>query len=186
MSQEKQDASEQTPPAPSPDQFAHDAAIAQRVLAFWTNLCEPVIEANKAYLRSAKGVVTTVATVNGLRTTTFTQGTRKPYFEISDLSAFTDWADEKGETEWIIRSSFVKAILNKRARWANGEVIDGETGEVIPGVSYNKGGQPTGVTSTFTEAGLEFLDDVVREMFGPASAAMLAIGAGSAETEAGA
>lgn len=185
MSQEKPSASdEQTPPEPSPQELALAAAVAERVMAYWKGICQPAIDANKGYIRDTKGVLTTVAEIDGIRAASFTESVRKPYFEISDEQQFLEWADEKGETVWVVRESFQEAILKKRARWVNGEAVDSQTGEVIPGVTRNPGGAHTGVKPTFTAAGEEVIDKTLAQVFGKTAAALPVLGPAAAEETA--
>jgi hypothetical protein len=173
MSQEKPSApDEQTQPGPDPQELALRAAVATRVLAFWKDLCQPVINANKAYIESNPGVLTTVAKMEGERVASFTESLKQPFFEVDDDDAFLQWADEKGETDWVVKESFKKAILERRARWLNGECVDSVTGEVIPGVTRNAGGTHISVKPTFTEAGKERIDSLLTELFGKTAAAV--------------
>lgn len=175
MSQEQANPSaEQTPPGPAPDQLALNAAVATRVMAYWKAICQPVIDANKAYIRDNPGIPGTVAAIDGVRAASFTESTKQPYYEITDDRAFLEWADAQGETVWVVRESFVDAILKKRATWdkATRECVDSETGEVIPGVTRNPGGTHISVTHKFTAAGEEHIDSVLSRLFGNAAAAL--------------
>lgn len=184
-------ASEQTPPEPTPQELALRAAMAYRVLAWWEAMCTPIIKANAERIRDTPGMLTTMAEVDGARVATFTESMRRPFFEITDQDKFFDWADEQGETEWVIRKSFENAILKKRARWnaATGQAIDSTTGEVIPGVVQNPGGTHISVQPTFTDAGIERIDDALDAIFGKTAAALPMLGpalAAAEDTEAGA
>lgn len=183
-------ASEQTPPEPTPQELALRAALAYRVMAWWEAMCGPIIKTNAERIRDTPGMLTTLAEVDGARVATFTESKRRPFFEITDRDKFFDWADEQGETEWVIRKSFENAILKKRARWnaATGEAVDSITGEVIPGVVQNPGGAHISVLPTFTDAGAELLDNALNAIFGQAAAALPMLGAAPAaeDAEAGA
>jgi hypothetical protein len=184
MSQEKPSASTETPPEPSPQELAMSAAMAYRVLAFWKGICQPVIDANAEYIRDNAGILSTTADVDGVRAATFTESVRKPFFEITDADAFFEWADEKGETEWVVRDSFLKAVL-KRARWnkKTGEAVD-VTGEAIPGMTQNPGGAHISVRPTFTDLGEEMLDDFLQGLFRQTAASLPMLGAGTSEESA--
>jgi hypothetical protein len=186
MSQEKPSASEQTPPEPSPQELALRAAVAHRVLAFWKAFCQPVIDANNEYIETHPGIPSTVAQIEGIRAATFTESIRKAFFEITDADAFLEWADEQGETEWVVRKAFQEAILKKRARWDKkaGVAIDSQTGEVIPGVTQNPGGDFISVKPTFTDAGREHIDDVLSDLFGQTTTALPMLGPGTSDETA--
>ncbi|MEU5181172.1 hypothetical protein AB0G49_14080 [Streptomyces longwoodensis] len=173
MSQEQQGAPDnQAPPGPSPHELALRAAVAHRVLAYWEAICRPVINANKDFIRNDPGVLTTVAAIDGMRAASFTESVKQPFFEITDANAFLRWADDQGETEWVVRAAFQDAILKKRARWVNGLCVDSVTGEVIPGVTQNPGGTHISVKPTFTEAGENYIDTVLDGVFGATAAAI--------------
>ncbi|MBG7704898.1 hypothetical protein HCJ76_44255 [Streptomyces sp. MC1] len=185
MSQEQANPSaEQTLPEPSAGDLARNAALAMGVIAWWTRLCQPAIDANKRYIKENPGVLSTVAKLEGIQAAKFTESTTNPSFEITDRAAFLKWADSHGETEWVVRKAFQDAILKKRARWVNGEAVDSVTGEVIPGVTRNPGGAHISVKPTFTEAGEELLARRLDEVFGPAAAALLMLGPASVEDAA--
>lgn len=173
MSQEKPSTSdEQTQPGPDPQELALRAAVASRVLEYWKGICQPAIDANKAYIKTNPGVLTTVAKLDGERMASFTESLKQPFFEVEDDDAFLRWADEQGETDWVVREAFKKAILERRARWVNGVCVDSVTGEVIPGVTRNAGGTHISVKPTFTEAGKERIDSLLTELFGKTAAAV--------------
>jgi hypothetical protein len=69
-----------------------------------------------------------------------------------NAAAFEAYAEEKGEIDIVItpKPSFVDAVC-KRAEVdpETGDVFDSETGEIVPGLKFVPGGQPTG-TVTFT------------------------------------
>jgi hypothetical protein len=190
MSEETPSASEQTPPEPTPQDLALNAAMAYRVKAWWAAMCDPIIKANAEQIRNTPGMLTTMAEVDGVRAATFTEAKSQPFFEIADPDKFFDWADAMGETEWVIRPSFENAILKKRARWnaATGEAVDSATGEVIPGVVQKPGGASLSVKPTFTDAGKERIDDVLDVLFGKTVRALPMLGPAPAaeDTEAGA
>lgn len=186
MSQEKPSTSdEQTPPGPNPQELAMNAAVAMRVLEFWKGICQPAIDANKTYIEANPGVLTTVAKFEGERMASFTESLKQPFYEITDEDAFLAWADEKGETDWVVKESFKKAILKGRARSVNGVCVDSVTGEVIPGVTRNPGGAHISVKPTFTEAGRERIDDLLNELFGKTAAALPMLSPAAADVAEG-
>ncbi|WP_143661425.1 hypothetical protein [Streptomyces pseudogriseolus] len=185
MSEEKPSAPEQT--GPSPQELALNAAMAYRVKAYWNALCDPIIDANKNFIRDNPGILTTVAEIDGARAAIFTESVKLPFFEVTDPEAFLRWADDKGETEWVVRKSFRDNILKKRARHIQqtGECVDSVTGEVIPGVTRNPGGTHISVKPTFTEAGEELLDNFLDALFGNAAAALPMLAPAEEETGEG-
>ncbi|MCG8971868.1 hypothetical protein, partial [Streptomyces sp. CL12-4] len=71
-------------------------------------------------------------------------------FEVADPTAFEAFAEEKDEIDIVIvpKPAWVDAIL-KRAEQdpVTGDIFDSETGEVIPGLRFVPGGEPTGTVS---------------------------------------
>ncbi|MEU9925041.1 hypothetical protein AB0H51_27800 [Streptomyces griseoluteus] len=184
MSQEQANpAAEQAPPALTPDQLALKAAVATRVMAYWSRICQPVIDANKEFIRDTPGIPGTVAAIDDVRAASFSEVTTKPFYEITDEAAFLEWADSKGETTWVVRETFVNVILKGRARWdaATDVCVDSATGEVIPGVTRNPGGTHKYVKYTFTAAGEELIDNTLNEVFGNVAAALPMIAPAAAE-----
>ncbi|WP_030777701.1 hypothetical protein [Streptomyces sp. NRRL S-920] len=101
------------------------------------------------------------AKVNGVAVATHTVAFSRDKYDVSDEDAFTEFAEEHGEVEVIIRArpAFRTAML-KRATYdkATGDIVDKLTGEVIPGVVRIPGGKPTGtITTTWKDGGKEAL-----------------------------
>ncbi|MEU7228954.1 hypothetical protein [Streptomyces chrestomyceticus] len=143
------------------------AAVAYRVKARVAEICDPVIEENAEYIRSTKGVRSTTAELplasgSTMPLTTFTEGLSQPKFEVTDEKALLDYADEKGETQYVIRPSYLKALMGHlRFIAKTNTVIDATTGEVVPGVSYDPGGVPTSIKPSWSSQGKEALDDML-------------------------
>ncbi|MFD9190436.1 hypothetical protein ACFWCA_19660 [Streptomyces phaeochromogenes] len=76
----------------------------------------------------------------------------QPRFVIDpdNSAAFDEYAEQLGEVDVIVtpKPSFVTAMC-KRAELdpETGDVFDSETGEIIPGLKFLPGGEPTGVVS---------------------------------------
>ncbi|MBV1940786.1 hypothetical protein KUF83_30085 [Streptomyces sp. BV286] len=139
------------------------AAVAYRVQSRVAKICEPVIEANAAHIRSAKGTRSTAAELplpegGTMPLGTFTRQIKKPKFVIDDPKALLDYADEQGETEYVIRPAFQTALL-ARLVFRNGKVIDSVTGEIVEGISYDPGGLSNTVSPSWSTAGTDALDD---------------------------
>ncbi|MGI5337637.1 hypothetical protein ACQEVS_09700 [Streptomyces sp. CA-181903] len=99
------------------------------------------------------------AKVGGVAVATYTVAVSKDKYVVGDEEAFTEFAEEKGEAEVIIRArpAFRDAMI-KRAKYdtATGAIVDKATGEVIPGLTRIPGGKPTGsVTCSWKDDGQE-------------------------------
>ncbi|MFK0279568.1 hypothetical protein ACIQVL_03705 [Streptomyces sp. NPDC090499] len=107
-----------------------------------------------------------VVMVNGQEVGHYKVNTTNDRFEISDQGAFDKYAEDKDELDIVItaKPAFVDAMLKRAVRDAKtGLIVDSETGEVIPGLAFVSGGQPTG-TLTWTwkkhrgrNVGMDFL-----------------------------
>ncbi|MFF4188125.1 hypothetical protein ACFYZ9_33515 [Streptomyces sp. NPDC001691] len=161
-------------PSYTPEQLAQRAMLAYRVKAYVDALCDPVIKANSDFIRDTPGIRSTDAQFDGVRAVTFTGRTQQPFFFVEDEDAWKLWADEKGETDYLVKPSFTEAILKKRATWdaQNKVVVDKTTGEIVPGVSYDPGGKFRGVNPTWTDAGMEGVDKILQTVLGRAVAAL--------------
>lgn len=122
-----------------------------------------------------------VVEVDGQEVGHYKVNTTNDRFIVDDDSAFDAYAEEKDEIDVVIvrKPSFEKAVLARaEIDPKTGAIFDSQTGEVIPGVKFVPGGQPTG-TVTWTwkkrkghEVGKETLlaawqrgalDDLLRE-----------------------
>lgn len=90
---------------------------------------------------------------------TFTRSVSKPSFFVADDQAVFDYADELGETDFVVRPSFVTALLGRVQYDARtNTVIDRITGEVVSGIGYDPGGVTLKVSPSWDTAGVEALD----------------------------
>ncbi|WP_371604982.1 hypothetical protein OG345_41940 (plasmid) [Streptomyces sp. NBC_01220] len=75
--------------------------------------------------------------------------------DLDNEAALNEYADAHGGTEVVIRrnASWEKALLESTSYDEDtGLIIDSRTGEVVPGLKYEKGGEPTGsLTWTWTQ-----------------------------------
>ncbi|MGC4951017.1 hypothetical protein ACLQ2N_33105 [Streptomyces sp. DT224] len=150
--------------APAVDQsdLALRAAVAYRVKNLVAAVCDPVIEANAKHIRSTKGTRSLTAEMplpdGGTQPLgTFTQTMAKAKFRIDDPKKVLDYADALGETDYVIRQSFEKALLS-RLVYKDGQVIDPVTGEIVEGIGYDPGGLTDTVSPKWNNAGMEALD----------------------------
>ncbi|MEU3501198.1 hypothetical protein ABZ726_10630 [Streptomyces hundungensis] len=169
---------DESTPSCTPEQLAQRAMLAYRVKAYVDALCDPVIKANSDFIRDTPGIGSTNAEFDGIRAVTFTGRAQQPFFFVEDEDAWKLWADEKGETDYLVKPSFTEAILKKRATWdaRNQVVVDKATGEIVPGISYDPGGKFKGVQPTWTDAGMERIDEILHAVLGRAVAALPELG----------
>ncbi|MER5301284.1 hypothetical protein ABT039_17680 [Streptomyces lasiicapitis] len=101
------------------------------------------------------------AKVNGVAVATHTVAISKDKYDVGDEDAFSEFAEERGEVEVIIRARpAFRAAMLKRATYDKvaDAIVDKVTGEVIPGVIRVPGGKPTGtITTTWKDGGREAL-----------------------------
>ncbi|MER6232562.1 hypothetical protein ACFUC2_05200 [[Kitasatospora] papulosa] len=153
--------------APAVDQSdqALRAAVAYRVKKRVAEICDPVIEANAEHIRNTKGTRSLSAEMplpeGGTQPLgTFTRTMAKAKFRIEDPKKVLDYADAQGETDYVIRPSFEKALL-ARLIWNKGSAVDTTTGEVVEGIGYDPGGLTDTVSPKWNDAGMEALDAVL-------------------------
>ncbi|KIF04167.1 hypothetical protein PL81_20375 [Streptomyces sp. RSD-27] len=142
------------------------AAVAYRVKSRVAAICDPLIKANADYIKGTKGLRSTTAEMptggaedRSVPIVTFTRSVSKPSYFIADERAVFDYADELGETDFVVRPSFVDALL-ARVQYdvRTKTVIDRITGEVVPGIGYDPGGVTLKVSPSWDTAGVEALD----------------------------
>lgn len=157
----------------TPEQLAQRAMVAYRVKEFFADLCDPHIAANAAFIEQTPGIRSTTASVEGRLAVTFTESRRKPSFYVEDEDAFVEYADGKGEARFVANPAFERAVL-KRAVWnAAAEVaVDKVTGEILPGIGYRQGGDFISVKPSWTEGGLEYVDEVLASILSGAANAL--------------
>ncbi|MFE2188561.1 hypothetical protein [Streptomyces sp. NPDC059455] len=93
-----------------------------------------------------------VVQVDGQEVGHYKVATTNDRFVVEDESAFDAYAEEKGEIDVVIvrKPAWEKAVLGRaEVDPTTGAIFDSQTGEVIPGVKFMPGGQPTG-TVTWT------------------------------------
>ncbi|WP_086825694.1 hypothetical protein [Streptomyces sp. NRRL B-24572] len=148
-----------------------DAALLSAFAKLFKSRVVPQIDAKadavKAPLLAAyedpdSGIKSIDVRIGGVPVATHTVSVSRGKYEVGDEEKFTAYADDCGEAEAIIqvRPAFRDAML-KRAAYdkATGNVVDKITGEVIPGVRYIPGGQPTGsISTTWKDGGQEALE----------------------------
>lgn len=149
-------------PAVAQSDLALRAAVAYRVKKRVANICDPVIEANAEHIRNTKGTRSLTAEMplpegGSQPLGNFTQSMAKAKFYIEDPKKVLDYADGLDETEYVIRPSFVTALLG-RLVWKGEQVIDTTTGEIVEGIGYNPGGLTNTVSPKWNDAGMEALD----------------------------
>ncbi|MFE1270614.1 hypothetical protein [Streptomyces sp. NPDC058758] len=162
---------ETTPP--TAEELAQRAMVAYAVKEFFGGVCDPHIAANQEYIKSTPGLRSTTASLDGLLAVTFTESRRKPSFFVEDPEAFLEFADEKNEVRYVVNPAFEKATL-KNAVWhaATGTAVDKRTGETIPGVGYDPGGETISVSPSWTEGGRAAVRAVMEQLFGGAMKAL--------------
>ncbi|WP_167455552.1 hypothetical protein [Streptomyces tirandamycinicus] len=140
------------------------AAVAYRVKKRVAAICDPVINANADQINATKGmrsVATELPLPDGgvMPLGTFTRSMAKAKFSVTDPKKVLEYADEQGETEYVIRPSFEKALLARVVLDPKtSEVIDSVTGEIVEGISYIPGGLTDTVGPKWSDAGVEALD----------------------------
>ncbi|MGW0763672.1 hypothetical protein ACWD1Y_45695 [Streptomyces sp. NPDC002814] len=140
------------------------AAVAYRVKARVASICDPVIDANAEHIRNSKGSRSQLAEMplpNGTAQPlgTFTRSMAKAKFVVTDEKKVLDYADEQGETEYVIRASFLTALLKRvTLNQKTGDIIDTVTGEIVEGLAYDPGGLTDTVSPKWNAAGVEALD----------------------------
>ncbi|MFD9248360.1 hypothetical protein [Streptomyces bottropensis] len=153
-------------PTVDPTDLALRAAVAYAVKKRVAEICDPVIEENAADIRKAKADRSRVAelplaTGGTMPLGTFTRTMAKPKFVVADEKAILDYADEKGETQYVVRPSFLSALL-KRVRLdpKSGKAVD-ITGEIVEGLEYAPGGLTNTVSPSWDSAGIEALEGLL-------------------------
>ncbi len=147
-------------------EMALRAAVAYRVKARVAEICDPVIKANSEHIKNTKGLPGTSAELPadgfGDRTVpvgTFTRSLSKPSFVIEDDRKVLEYADERGETEYIVRPSYITALLGRLHFDPDTKsVVDSTSGEVVPGIRYDPGGETLNVSPKWNKAGVAALD----------------------------
>ncbi|MFD7764092.1 hypothetical protein [Streptomyces microflavus] len=152
-------------PAVAPGDLALRAAVAYRVKARINAICDPVIEANADNIKTTKGLRSVTAempleTGGTAMVGTFTRSISKAKFVVEDPGLLLDYADEKGETEYVIRPAFLTSLMGRLRHDAKtGAIIDSTTGELVPGIAYEPGGVTTSVKPSWNSAGTGALDE---------------------------
>ncbi|MET9528139.1 hypothetical protein [Streptomyces coeruleorubidus] len=153
-------------PTVDPSDLALRAAVAYRVMKRVEEICGPVIEANAAHIRQAKGTRSNYAELplaagGTMPLGTFTRTMSKAKFVVDDEKKVLDYADEKGETQYVVRPSFLSALL-KRVQLdpATGKAVD-ITGEIVEGLTYVPGGLTNTVSPSWDTRGIGALDDLL-------------------------
>ncbi|MEU6632801.1 hypothetical protein ABZ905_31645 [Streptomyces parvus] len=156
---------DQETPAVDHGDLALRAAVAYRVKQRIGEICDPLIAANADNITDTKGLRSTRAEMplsagGTLAVGTFTRSVSKPKFVVADREAFLGYADEKGETEYVVRPAFEKGLLGRlKYDPQSGDVVDPTSGEVIPGVTYEPGGDTLSVRPSWDTDGITALDD---------------------------
>ncbi|MFJ8301344.1 hypothetical protein ACIQ9R_36335 [Streptomyces sp. NPDC094447] len=162
---------ETTPPTTA--ELAQAALVAIAFKEFVAGICDPHIKANQEHIKSTPSLRSTTAAFNGQLAVTFTESRKKPSFFVADQSAFLDYADDQGEALFVVNPAFEKAMLTN-AVWdpETETVFNKRTGEPIPGLGYNPGGEVISVSPTWTEGGRAAARARMEELFGPAMKAL--------------
>ncbi|MGW7090127.1 hypothetical protein ACWGH2_42460 [Streptomyces sp. NPDC054871] len=154
-------------PAADAGDLALRAAVAYRVMNRVKEICDPVIGANADHIRKTKGTRSLSAELplsggEAMPLGTFTRKLVKAKFVIEDPKKVLDYADEQGETEYVIRPSFEKALLARLVYNAKtGDVVDPVTGEIVEGIGYQPGGLSDTVSPSWDKTGAAALDDLL-------------------------
>ncbi|MFF0754428.1 hypothetical protein [Streptomyces sp. NPDC004267] len=154
-------------PEVEPSDLALRAAVAYRVLERVKKICTPVIAANAEFIRMDKGSRSRMAELpvtdgQALPLGSFTRTMAKPTWSITDPKAVLNYADEMGETEYTIRPSFQKALLDRLVLDPkSGKAIDTATGEIVEGLTYVPGGLTDTVSPSWNKTGIAALDDLL-------------------------
>ncbi|WP_433860127.1 hypothetical protein [Streptomyces kronopolitis] len=155
---------EQDNPAVDVGDLALRAAVAYRVKTRVAEICDPLIEANAEHIKTTKGLRSTEAEMpldsgGTMPVGAFTRSLSKPKFVVEDDKKVLDYADELGETEYVVRPAFLKNLLSRLCYDPKTRaVIDSTTGELVPGIGYDPGGVTTSVSPKWNKAGTEALD----------------------------
>lgn len=159
---------EQDNPTPvAQSDLALRAAVAYRVKKRVEAICDPVIEANADHLVAEKVTKTRTAELplpsgSSMQLGSFSRTMAKAKFVVVDEKKVLDYADEQGETQYVIRPSFLKALLGRvKLNPKTGDVIDTLTGEIVEGIEYKPGGLTDTVSPSWNSAGIEALDDML-------------------------
>jgi hypothetical protein len=93
---------------------------------------------------------------------TLSLATSKSAVVVADPKVWLAWVSDRYPTEVetvrTVRSAWQDQFLSRRvAAGADGDVVDASTGEVVPGVRLDMGGQPIGVRVTPTTEGRKML-----------------------------
>ncbi|MGW0562974.1 hypothetical protein ACWDZ4_20700 [Streptomyces sp. NPDC003016] len=145
------------------------AAVAYQVLEKVKGICQPVIDANADHVKTTKGLRSTTAELpedddeRTMPLVAFSKNYRQPYFFFKDTpadrKAFLDYADEHDETVFIVRPGFETAILRSVIfDPGTGKVVD-RSGEEVPGIGYDKGGEVISVSPKWANGGKKLLND---------------------------
>jgi hypothetical protein len=178
-------------PAVNTAHLALQAAVAMRVKDRVNALCDAVIAANNEHIKTTKGLRSTTAELpaegdsdRAQPLVTFTRRYSKSSYSVADEDGLLEYADEQGETEYVVRPSF-KAALLKRAQYDKdtGTVVDPATGAVLGFIAYDPGGELLGVSTRWANEGKDTVDAHLRPL-DEALAAIPALGPGGSE-EAG-
>jgi hypothetical protein len=140
------------------------AAVAYRVKARVAEICDPLIDANAAYVKETKGVRSTEAEMpldggGTMPVGAFTRSMTKSKIVVADEKVVLDYADARGETLYVVNPAFLKTLIS-RLRYVpkSGEIVDSTSGEVVPGFRYEPGGETVSVSPKWSSAGVEALD----------------------------
>ncbi|MFB6700291.1 hypothetical protein [Streptomyces rubiginosohelvolus] len=161
MTQDAADGTQHTEQDEMPiDIVALVGALARLAHGQTTATLAPLVDDPTARLLKAfesSGHTSSVVKVNGEIVGRYTVNLTRGKFVVDpdNETELNKYADDHGGTEVIVRRNptWEKALLN-HARRVEGsdEIIDSRTGEVVPGLKYVPGGQPTG-NVTFTWEG---------------------------------
>ncbi|MFD0352990.1 hypothetical protein ACFVHW_04460 [Streptomyces sp. NPDC127110] len=156
--------SDEKAPAVNAGDLALRAAVADRVMTLVKGICQPVIDANAAHIRSTAGLRSTTAQLpdedGTVPLATFSRRMRRESFFVEDRAAWLNYAEQRGETEVTVKPAFETAVLG-RGRWDRGtrSVIDSKTGEILPGIGRTAGGETVGVGVSWTDDGRTLIDE---------------------------
>ncbi|MEU1221266.1 hypothetical protein [Streptomyces microflavus] len=155
---------EENPTPVAQSDLALRAAVAYRVKKRVGLICDPVIKANAQHMTDEAGSKSRTAelplpTGDVMQLGSFTRTMAKAKFEVVDEKKVLDYADEQGETQYVIRPSFLKALLSRvTLNPKTGEIIDTATGEIVEGIAYVPGGLTDTVTPSWNNDGVDALD----------------------------
>ncbi|MFD5856022.1 hypothetical protein [Streptomyces chartreusis] len=138
------------PSGPSLQRLALIGAVARAATEHQKAQIQPREEAPREALAAAfekSKQPTLMVDIDGEDIGHYTVGVTKDAFQIGDPDAFEKFAEQKGEIDIVItpKPAFVKAILARaRRNPETGAIFDSQSGEEIPGVTFVRGGKPTG------------------------------------------